>query len=267
MTEIVDAAPDFADSVVLITGAAGGIGAATARKFALRGARVALVDTDADALDRLAGGLQSYGIAAGSIATFAADVSDEDDVAGYVAATMERFGGLDVLFNNAGIEGAVASVDVYDTDRFDQVMRVNVRGVFLNCKHVVAAMRQLTGRGSIVNTGSAVSLVGAPDLGPYTASKHAVLGLTRSLALELAETGIRVNAVCPGPIDTRMQHAIEDGMVLDRDAAREAVMGLIPMRRYGTPEEIANVVLFLASDDSSFMTGAAVAVDGAFTTG
>lgn len=253
------------EGVVLITGAGGGIGAATARAFASAGARIALVDLDEDRLAALRHELYESGVEPSTVLTFAADVSDEDEVRAYFRAVLDRFGGLDVLFNNAGVEGVVAPGHDYAAADFDRVMRVNVRGVWLNMKHAVLAMLAHGRGGSIINTGSAVSLVGAANLSPYTASKHAVLGLTRSVALELATSGIRVNAVCPGPTDTRMQRSIEEAMSGGYDAAHDVVMALIPMRRYAEPEEIAAVVLFLASSASSFITGAAVPIDGAMT--
>lgn len=267
MTAEVQTPQDFRDSVVLITGAAGGIGRAAAKAFAEHGARLALVDANKAALADVRDSLGATGAPSEAVLTFNADVSDEVEVRGYFDSIVAEFGALDVVFNNAGVAGAVAATDEYGLDEFDKIMRVNVRGVFLNIKYGVLAMKRTSRRGSIVNTGSAVSLVGAPNLAPYTASKHAVLGLTKSAALELAESGIRVNAVCPGPTDTRMQHGIEDGMDLTTEQAHELVMKLIPMRRYGTPAEIAEVVLFLASERSAFITGAAISVDGAMTTG
>lgn len=253
------------EKVVLITGAAGGIGAATALAFAAAGARLALVDVSDARLRDVKAALADAGTAGDTILTFAADVSDEAAVRDYTNETVTRLGGLDVLFNNAGVEGEVTPSHLYDASDFDRVMRVNVRGVWLNLKHAAAAMMAIGRGGSIINTGSAVSLVGAAGIAPYVASKHAVLGLTRSAALEWATADVRVNAVCPGPTDTRMQRAIEDHMDGGYESAHELVMNLIPMRRYATPQEIAKVVLFLASDAASFITGAAISVDGGFT--
>lgn len=252
-------------SSVLVTGAVGGIGTATARAFAAEGARLALVDVSERGLASLKEDLCDSAANPADILTFVADVSDESHVEAYVQATVDRFGALDVLFNNAGVAGPVTPGHDYQAADFDLVMSVNVRGVWLNMKYAVLAMLAGGRGGSIVNTGSAVSLIGAPSLAPYTASKHAVLGLTRSVALELATSGIRVNAVCPGPTDTRMQRSIEEGMAGGFEEAHEAVKLLIPMRRHARPEEIAALVLFLASSAASFITGAAIPIDGAMT--
>lgn len=252
-------------SSVLLTGAVGGIGSATARAFAAEGARLALVDLDERGLTALRNELCDSGADPNDVLTFVADVSDDSQVRHYVQVTVERFGRLDVLFNNAGVAGPVTSGHTYPVVDFDLVMAVNVRGVWLNMKYAAIAMLEGGRGGSIVNTGSAVSLIGAAELAPYTASKHAVLGLTRSVALELAASGIRINAVCPGPTDTRMQRSIEEGMPGGREKAHGAVNLLIPMGRHAGPEEIAAVVLFLASSAASFITGAAIPVDGAMT--
>ena len=257
----------FEGFAVLITGAAGGIGAATARAFAAAGARLALVDANETGLQEVVAGLKAAGLSSESVVSFVADVGSESDVRDYVQATIERYGALDVLFNNAGVEGTVMPCHEYTSADFDRVLQVNVRGVWLNMKYAILAMREAGRGGSIINTGSAVSLAGAPDIAPYAASKHAVLGLTRSVALETATSGIRINAVCPGPTDTRMQQKIEENMGGGYATAHAAVMQLIPMRRYATPEEIAEVVLFLASDDASSMTGSAVSADCGITAG
>lgn len=267
LTEGLVLAHRFDGSVVLITGAAGGIGAATARAFGAAGARLALVDANQAALDEVVADLIAAGLPAERVISFVADVASEAAVRDYVQATVERHGSLDVLFNNAGIEGGVVPCQEYVTEEFDRVLRVNVRGVWLNMRYAILAMKEAGRGGSIINTGSAVSLAGAPDIAPYVASKHAVLGMTRSVAIEVAESGIRINAVCPGPTDTRMQRTIEESMSGGYEAGHAAVMRLIPMRRHSTVDEIAAVVLFLASADSSSMTGSAVSVDGGITAG
>ena len=169
------------------------------------------------------------------------------------------------MFNNAGIEGAIARIEDYDEETFERVLRVNVVGVWLTMKFAIPAVRE-SGGGSIINTASALGLVGIPGMGAYAASKHAVLGLTRTAALELATENVRVNAICPGPIGTRMMDSIEELSGFDEPgAARELYESAVPMGRYGTPEEVAQLVCYLGSDASSFVTGAAFPIDGGVT--
>lgn len=251
--------------VAVITGATGGIGRATARLFVDDGKALVLVDMDRDALESLREELVDRGADPANLLSVAADVSDESAVQAYLAQTLQMFGSIDTLFNNAGIAGPVENLQSYEASTFDKIMAVNVRGVWLNMKYAVPAM--LRRGGSIVNTGSAVSLIGAANLAAYTASKHAVLGLTRSAALELAAANVRVNAVCPGPTDTPMQQGIETELQPPGGNAVQFVNGLIPMGRHATAEEIAAVVRFLCSPAASFITGAAISVDGGMTTG
>lgn len=235
----------------LITGGAGSIGLASARVLAAAGANLVLVDRDRAALDRvnLPGAL-----------CLVADVADEAAVKGYVQAAVDRFGQIDVLFSNAGNFGTVAPIDQYPTEVFDAVMAVHVRGAFLAAKYAVPQM----GRGgSIIITSSVAGLRGDPGVYGYITAKHALTGLMRVLAKELAPKGIRVNTINPGPVTNGFQQAVEDdlGRLIGRDATQffdEA----IPMGRHATPEEIAQSVLYLASDMSSFTTGTILSVDG-----
>jgi meso-butanediol dehydrogenase/(S,S)-butanediol dehydrogenase/diacetyl reductase len=250
----------------LITGAAGAIGGAAARALAAGGARVALVDLDPAPLEPLRDELAAAsGRSAAAFPVLGGDVTDAGDVHRYTGAAADAMGGLDVLFNNAGIEGPVAPVQDYDDDEYDRVMRVNVRGVWLNLKRAVTLMLQGDG-GSVINMASGAALHGLPLLSGYVASKHAVLGLTRTAAVELGDSGVRVNAVCAGPVATRMMDSLAERSAdhgqTSVDEAHADFVRPIPMGRYGEPEEIAELVTFLASDASSYMTGAAISIDG-----
>ncbi|MEX2482054.1 MAG: glucose 1-dehydrogenase [Gammaproteobacteria bacterium] len=246
----------LANKVAIITGGTGGIGLAAARLFVAEGAKVVLVDIDQNALDAAVTelGAQALGIAA--------DVADDDASASYVAAALDHFGRLDIAFLNAGIEGAIANLPDYPLDTYEQVMAVNVRGVFLGLRHVIPALRQCGG-GSIVITASLAGLRGTPKISAYVASKHAVVGLMKAAALECAPYGIRVNTINPAPIATRMIKALEEGYAPGAaDVVKQKMEKAVPLRRYGEPEEVANLALFLASDEASYITGNAYPVDG-----
>ncbi len=252
----------FRDKVVVITGAAGGIGKATAKAFAEEGALLSLVDLRQEALDEAA---RELNLEQGKYVTIAADVAQESMVQQYVDKTVEQFGKIDVFFNNAGIEGKYALLTEQTADNLAKVLDVNVKGVFYGLKHVIRAMKQRR-TGAIVNTASVAGLVGSPGMGPYIASKHAVVGLTKTAALECAEWGIRVNAICPAPINTRMMRAIEEGAAPGRgQEMQKQYEAAVPMKRYGEPHEVAQLVLFLASDQASYITGAAYPIDGGMT--
>ena len=254
--------------VAVITGAAGGIGRAAARLFADEGARLALVDLDETALQDT---VRSIGEDRASYTM--ADVTQPDQTQAYVNAAVNRWGGIDVFLANAGIEGTLSPIPDYPIDIFDRVMAVNVRGVWLGIKYVVPVMRQ-RGGGSIVITSSTAGIGGTPAMSAYTTSKHAVIGLMRTAALEGAPLGIRVNTVNPAPIETRMMRSIEEQRVAALDDSsisveqvKEAAAARIPLERYGNPEEVARLMLFLASDDSSFCTGGVYMVDGGRSAG
>ena len=242
--------------VCIVTGAAGSLGRAVAARFLTEGARVMLVDRDAGPLREVAGALA----APGRVATSAADVADGGATRGYVDATVAAFGGIDVLFSNAGISGPILPVTDYPEDVFDRVLAVNLKGSFLACKHALPLMRD---GGAIIMTASVVGVTSDPGICAYAASKHALIGLMRTVAKEAAGRGIRVNAVAPGPIDNGFQHEVERGLtgVLGRDGGA-FLDSVIPMHRHGRAEEIAEAVLFLASDRSSFTTGSVLMADG-----
>lgn len=247
------------DKVTIITGAAGGIGREAALRFAAEGAAVVAVDLPGAELDETARLVQAAG---GRCLAVAADVTDEAQVQAYVAAAVAEFGGVDALLNNAGIEGPVAALTDTSVEGFDKVIAVNVRGVFLGMKHAAPAIIA-RGGGAIVNVSSVAGLGGTPGIVAYGASKHAVIGMTKTAAMEFAPAKVRVNAICPSPVETRMMRALEAGMNPDDPEAVHAMMAMsIPLGRYGEPSDIAALMAFLCSDDSSFLTGAAIPIDG-----
>lgn len=248
---------DFSGQTAFVTGASSGMGADTARAYAKAGAAVALVGRDQVALDTLAAELTDQGYRALAIP---ADVTDEEQIAAAVRQTVDTFGSLDMAFNNAGIMHAPINTADETAAAFDQVTAVNLRGVWASMKHELAQMRT-QGSGSIVNCSSLGGLVGGAGRASYHASKHGILGLTKSAALEYAPLGIRVNAICPGTIDTPMVERMIAGGELDLAAALAA----IPMARLGRGEEIAASVLWLSSSAASYVTAVALPVDGAYT--
>jgi len=244
--------------VAIITGAGSGIGRVAAELFASEGSAVVVVDVVADAAADTVAAIE---VAGGRARAVTADVADEGQVAEMVRVAVETYGALDVLFNNAGIfppdDGGVLDTP---PSTWDRVMQVNLKGVWLGCRAAVPAMID-SGGGSIVNVASFVALMGAATAQvAYTASKGGVLAFTRELAVEYARSGIRANSICPGPIDTPLLAEL-----LADPVRRQRRLVHIPMGRLGRPEEIARAALFLASDDSSFMTGSALVVDGGIT--
>ena len=239
----------------IVTGGAGSIGLATARLFLAEGANVVLVDRDRAGLERAAASLPKE-----RVALAAADVTDSTSTRSYVGLAVDRFGGIDVLFSNAGIFGTVAPIIEYPLEVFDAVQAVHVRGAFLAAKHAVPHMRS---GGSIVITSSVAATRGDAGVYAYITAKHAQTGLMRCLAKELAPRGIRVNTVNPGPVDNSFQLAVEQGLgaAIGADST-DFFNALIPMGRHASPEEVARSVLYLASDQSSFVTGTMLMVDG-----
>jgi NAD(P)-dependent dehydrogenase (short-subunit alcohol dehydrogenase family) len=248
------------DKVAIITGATGGIGEAAARLFLDLGAKLMLVARSPDKLAATKGRLEAHGDVAGSIS----DAADEAGIAAAVAATLDRFGGLDILIANAGTEGVAKPIDALSVEEFEDTMRTNVTGVWLAIKHCVAPLKA-RGGGSIIALSSIAGRIGFPGLAPYIASKHAVYGLVKTAALELGPLNIRVNAVGPGPIDNRMIDSLQRQLAPDDPAAlRAGIEASIAMRRYGTNEEVAHLLAFLASDASSYCNGSIYMIDGGY---
>jgi len=247
----------------LITGGAGSIGLASAKLFLEEGARVMLTDLQEETLRGAVASLTDAGLPPERIAIRAADVTQSREVESCFEAAFDRWGKIDVIFSNAGNAGAIGSITSYPEDVFDEVYRVHVKGAFLACKHGIPRMND---GGSIVITSSVVGLMGSPGPYAYITAKHAQVGLMRSVAKEVAARRIRVNTVHPGPTQNRFQANIERNLseILGRDATA-FLDELIPLKRHAQPEEIARAVLFLASDQASFVTGATLAVDGGMT--
>ena len=247
--------------VAVVTGAAGIIGTATMRRLADRGARIVAVDRKPAELQAAIADLP----ASAQALAITADVTSEDEVADYVRAAIDKFGTIDVFYNNAGVEGDIKPITEYPLQSFRRVLDVNVVGVFLGLKHVLPVMLKQN-RGSIINTASIAGLMGSPQVAVYSASKHAVIGLTKSAAWECSATAVRVNCVCPGLIDSRMLSAIIQGRNAgNAPTPHEKIVERIPARRLGQASEVASIVAFLASDEASFVSGAAYTVDGGRT--
>lgn len=243
------AAGRLAGKAIVVTGAGSGIGRAAAELFAAEGARVLAADLT-DAVEELSGGV---------IATAHCDVSVESDVEALIARAVADLGGLDGVFNNAGIEGAPAPLADSSTENFDRVIGVNLKGVYFGCKYALREM-SARGSGSIVNTASVAGLVGFPGISAYCASKGGVIQLTKTAALECAATGVRVNAICPGVIQTPMV----DRLVGAGVGSIDALASMEPVGHVGEPIDIAEAALYLLSDASRFVTGTAMTVDGGF---
>ena len=244
----------FNDKVAFVTGAASGIGRATAVAFAVEGARVAILDRTEYALQHTADAIRNVG---GQVLILACDVAKPEEVEAAVARTVETFGRLDIAFNNAGVENKAAPVAEIELDEWDRILDINLRGTFVCMKHELAQM-VLQGSGVIVNTSSGAGIRGVAGGAAYAASKHAIIGLTRSAALDYARLGIRVNSVLPGNIETPMMDRFTGGDI-------QKAIDLEPVGRLGKPEEIAEAVLWMCSDLSGFVTGAATVIDGGWS--
>lgn len=248
---------NFTDKRVLITGGAGDIGTETARQFLAAGARVMLVDIDEADLRQTRDKL-------GSDKCFVqvADVTKAEEVEAYARAAVDKLGGIDIFFNNAGIEGEVLPIVDYPVEEFHKVIHVNILGVWLGLKYVMAQMKK-SGGGAIVITSSVAGQAGTPNVSAYVASKHATIGLMRTAALEGAPDNIRVNTIHPSPVTGRMMESLESGFGGGQGGkAREQFTQQIPLNRYAKESDVANMVLFLAKDESSFLTGGQFNVDG-----
>ena len=242
----------------IITGGAGGIGQAAARRFLAEGARVFLVDLRPKDLESVAADLGG----GDNLVICAADVTRADDSEHYITEAKRAFGRIDILLANAGVEGVLAPIEDYPEDVYDQVMAVNVKGVWLGLKYAMPVMAA-DGGGSIVITSSTAGIKGSPAMMPYVTSKHAVIGMMRSAAIAGTSTNIRVNTVNPAPVETRMMRSIEQGTGMnDADEVHSRIAASVPLRRYADPSEIANVMLFLASDEASYVTGGVYMADG-----
>jgi NAD(P)-dependent dehydrogenase (short-subunit alcohol dehydrogenase family) len=245
------------NKTAIVTGGAGGIGKEAGRLFAAEGANVLLVDRDGAALQQAVREIGSSRVAS--------CVADAESTRDYVRAAVDRFGGIDILLANAGIEGKVLPITECDEDTFDRVIAVNVRGVWLGIKYAFPELRK-RGGGSIVITSSVAGVRGAARMSPYITSKHAVVGLMKSAALEGAPHGIRVNTVNPSAVETRMMRSLEEGFMPGRARQiHDSMAASIPLQRYAEPADVAKLMLFLASDDAAFLTGSVYMADGGST--
>ncbi|WP_010532369.1 SDR family NAD(P)-dependent oxidoreductase [Lentibacillus jeotgali] len=246
--------------VAIITGAAGNLGKQAAEIFLSEGAKVSLVDLDRPKLEQVQNELSDE-----NVFIVEANVTKEEDVKNYVDQTVNKFGSVDIFFNNAGIIGEVGSIDQQSVDNFNKVLSINTMGIFLGMKHVIPVMKKQQ-QGSIINTSSVDGLRGSPNMAPYSASKHAVVGLTKTASLECAGNNIRVNSIHPAPVSGNMMKTVHQGQGTtqgnEEEQVEEEITKSIPLGHYADSKNIANLVLFLGSDESEFITGAEYRVDG-----
>ena len=243
------------NKVAIITGGAGSIGETTAKLFLEEGAKVMLVDLNEEILKETIEKLNDQ-----NVKYCVADVSKSIDVANYVNETVKAYGKIDLFFNNAGIEGVVKPISDYPEDIFDKVIAVNIKGTWLGNKYVLP---QMNDGGSIIMTSSVAGINGSPNVSAYITSKHAVVGIMRATAVEAAPRKIRVNTVHPSPVDNRMMRSLEEGFSAgNATEVKKNLEATIPLGRYAEPIEIAKLVVFLASDDSQFITGTTQVIDG-----
>jgi NAD(P)-dependent dehydrogenase (short-subunit alcohol dehydrogenase family) len=255
----------FEGQVVQITGAASGFGALAADLFAEQGAKLVLSDLNSEGLQKVADDLIVQGT---KVVTGQVDVSNEDQVAAHIAEGIEQFGQIDVAINNAGMGHAMKPITALTVEEFDESMAINARGVFIGMKHQLPGMIE-RGNGCILNVASAAGLVGAAMLSGYAASKHAVVGLTRAAADEVARKNVRVNALCPSFASTPLFNLMADQMGekqgIDREEAYARISSRVPMRRVAKPEEVVQAMLWACDPANSFMTGQAISIDGGLT--
>lgn len=247
------------NKVAIITGGASGIGKATANLFLKQGAKVMIVDKNRKEIKELKNEFKTA-----NLAFCIADVSKTEDTKYYVSETLLKFGGIDIFFNNAGIEGVSKPIPEYPEDVFDSVIAVNLKGVWLGCQYVIPKMNS---GGSVIITSSVAGLKGFTGLGAYVASKHGVVGIMKTAAIEFAPKKIRINSIHPGPINNRMMRSIEKDISPGNPMeAQKAFEAAVPFGRYGESQEVAAMVLYLASDESRYVTGATFVIDGGMIT-
>lgn len=249
----------FEGKVIIVTGAAGGIGKEVVRKLTSEGARVTLVDVNEEAVQAIT---EELSLGERGLAV-KADVSKEADVKNYVKQTMDTFGRIDGFVNNAGVEGPAKPIEEITEEDFEFVYGINVKGAFYGLKYVLPILKAQKS-GSIVNTASVAGLIGSPNMMLYNSSKHALMGMNKVAAQEAAAFNVRVNTVNPGVINTRMMRSIEANVAPGAaEAAREAYNEAVPMKRYGEPQEVANLIAFLLSDEASYISSSSYTIDGA----